>query len=79
MKAISNKTRLIIQFYLSLLDLSSAHLFLDELGQAVQITLAAILDAGIGSGLEKLQGGVTGNILSWNEVKNMSGLSFLLF
>jgi hypothetical protein len=59
-----------MQLYLSFLDLSSTHLFFDELGQTVEISLAAILDAGIGSGLEELQGWVPGNILSWNEVKN---------
>ena len=52
-------------FHLSLLDFSSSHLLLCELSQAVEVPLAAVLDAGIGSGLEELQGGVPGHILSW--------------
>ena len=62
----------VIQLYLSFLDLYSAHLLFDELGQTVEISLAAILDAGIGSGLEELKGGVPGNILSWNEALSCS-------
>ena len=62
----------VIQLYLSFLDLYSAHLLFDELGQTVEISLAAILDAGSGSGLEELKGGVPGNILSWNEALSCS-------
>ena len=53
-------------FYLSCLNFTATHLFFSKLSKTVNVSLSSVFDSRIGSGLEELQGGVAGNILTWN-------------